>query len=170
MRHVLVSLTGLVAIGCGGCATAQRATPPPPAVFTIPSGPGEWVIVEREVLLESLTTGRLVLPYGAGSTGRALKQDAQSNDAKQVVRYQIVFAADPLAAGDRCTLTMISFQVVRADGSITESPARGRVVDNSDGKDGFRAELSATDRKQLAIPSGATAVTMFEKPVTVSTR
>jgi hypothetical protein len=64
-------------------------------VLIIPAGPGEWVIVEKEIPLESLATGRLVLPYGAGSTGRALKQDGEK--PKQVLRYQIVFAADPLA-------------------------------------------------------------------------
>ena len=165
MHRILVSLFALAALGC---CTAQRATPPPPAVLTIPAGPGEWVIVEREVPLESLTTGRLVLPYGAGSTGRALKQDGEQKP-KQVVRYQIVFAADPLAPGDRCALSMQSFQVVHADGSITEAPARGHVVDNSDRKDGLRAELSASDRKILAIPAGATATTMFDQTISVST-
>lgn len=167
MRHALVSLFALVAIGCG---SGQRP-PAPPTVLTIPRGPGEWVIVEREIALESLTTGRLVLPYGAGSTGRALKHQAgQERDSRGAIRYQIVFAADPLAAGDRCVLRMSSFQVVHADGSITETPAHGHVIDNSDRKDGFRAELSANDRKQLVIPSGATATAMFEQPVTVSTR
>ena len=167
MRHALVSLFALVAIGC---ANAQRSTPSPPATLTIPSGPGEWVIVEREIPLETLSTGRLVLPYGAGSTGRALSRDEGGNDAKQVTRYQIVFAADPLAAGDRCALSMVSFQVVHADGSISETPVQGYVIDNSDRQEGFRAALSIADRKQLVIPAGATATTMFDKPVTISTR
>jgi hypothetical protein len=167
MRHLSVLLLALVVAGCG---SAQRASPPPPAVLNIPPGPGEWVIVEREIPLESLASGRLVLPYGAGSTGRGLKQDTEQHDPKQVVRYQIAFTADPLAAGDRCALTMTGFQVVHADGSITEAPARGHVVDNSDRKDGFRAELSQADRKQFVIPAGATAVAMFDQAVSVPTR
>lgn len=164
-------LSALVAIFLiTACGSVQRASQPPPAVLTIPPGPGEWVIVEREIPLESLKTGQLVLPYGAGSSGRALKQDTQEHDPKQVVRYQIVFAADPLAAGDRCALNMMSFQVVHADGSIVETPARGHVVDNSDRKDGFRATLSLTDRKQLVIPAGATAVAMFDQAISISTR
>jgi hypothetical protein len=170
MRHLFMSFVALLAVGCG---TTQRANPPPPAVLTIPSGPGEWVIAEREIPLESLTSGRLVLPYGAGSIGRALKQDSEHADPKLVVRYQILFAADPLAAGDRCALTMINFQVVHADGSITEVPARGHVVDNSDGKDGLRVELSSaspSSPKQLVIPAGATAITQFAQAISFSTR
>ena len=167
MRYALVSLFTIVALGCG---SVQRSSPPPPAVLNIPVGPGEWVIVEREIPLESLTTGRLVLPYGAGSTGRALKQDTEESDLKQVIRYQIVFTADPLAAGDRCGLTMTSFQVVHADGSIIEAPAHGHVVDNSDHKDGFRADLSASNRKQFVIPKGATATVHFTTSVSVPTR
>lgn len=168
MRHLFVLIGLIFIVGCGG--TVQRATPPPPAVLTIPPGPGEWVIVEHEILLESLGSGRLVLPYGAGSSGRALKQDTEQHDPKQAVRYQIVFAADPLAAGDRCALSMMSFQVVHADGSIVEAPARGHVIDNSDRKIGLRAALSTSDRKQLAIPAGATAITMFDQAISVSTR
>ncbi len=166
MRRVVVSLFALLALGCG---SVQRSTPPP-AVLNIPVGPGEWAIVEQEIPLESLTTGRLVLPYGAGSTGRALKQDLEDNDPKQVIRYQIVFAADPLAIGDRCALSMKSFQVVRADGSIIEAPAHGHVVDNSDNKEGFRADLSTSNRKQLVIPKGATATVHFSQSVSVPTR
>ncbi len=165
MRHLFMSLVALLAVGCG---TTQRTSPPQPAVLTIPSGPGEWVIAEREIALESLTSGRLVLPYGAGSTGRALKQDSEQAGSKLVVRYQIIFAADPLAAGDRCALTMISFQVVHGDGSLTEVPARGHVVDNSDRKEGFRAELSTA--KRLVIPAGATAITHFDQAISISTR
>lgn len=161
---------GFLTIALFGCGAVERAKPQPPAVLTIPSGPGEMVIVEREIALESLTSGRLVLPYGAGSTGRALKQDADHQDPKLVVRYQILFAADPLAAGDRCGLNMISFQVVHADGSITEAPARGHVVDNSDRREGFRAELSTINRKLLVIPANATATAHFADPVTISTR
>ena len=167
MRYPLLSIFTLVAVGCG---SVQRLSPPPPAVLNIPVGPGEWVIVEREIPLESLTTGRLVLPYGAGSTGRALKQDAEGSDPKQVIRYQIVFAADPLAAGNRCAVTMTSFQVVHADGSIIEAPAHGHVVDNSDHKDGFRADLSASNRKQLVLPKDATATVHFTTSVSVPTR
>ena len=167
MRHLLMLFAMLLAAGCG---SVQHASPPPPALLTIPPGPGEWVIVEREIPLESLGTGRLVLPYGAGSSGRALKQDTDQHDPKQVVRYQIVFTADPLAAGDRCALTMASFQVVHADGSVVETPAHGHVVDNSDRKEGFRATLSATDRKKLVIPAGATAVAMFDQAISLSTR
>jgi hypothetical protein len=64
---------------------------------------------------------------------------------------------------------MQSFQVVHADGTITETPAHGHVVDNSDRKDGLRAELSPADRKVLAIPAGATATTMFDQAISVST-
>jgi hypothetical protein len=167
MRHMPVLVAVLFLAGCG---TVQRASSPPPAVLTIPPGPGEWVIVEREIPLDTLTTGRVVLPYGAGSSGRALKQDSDLHDPKQVVRYQIVFAADPLAAGDRCALSMTSFQVVHADGSITEARAHGHVVDNSDRKEGFRSDLSVTDHKRLVIPAGATATTMFEQAISVSTR
>jgi len=167
MRCVLLIPLALAVVGCG---SVQRSTPQPPAVLTIPTGPGEWVIVEREIPLESITTGRLVLPYGAGSTGRGLKQDSDLHDPKDVLRYQIVFTADPLAAGDRCTLAMSSFQVVHADGSITEAPAHGHVVDNSDHKDGMRADLSQTNRKQLVIPAGATATVMFDQSVSVPTR
>ncbi|MBA3698243.1 MAG: hypothetical protein H0W78_05275 [Planctomycetes bacterium] len=167
MRTLPLALLCLVATGCGN---VHRATPQPPAVLNIPPGPGEWVIVERELPLESLTAGRLTLPYGAGSTGRALKHDSEQNDPKHVVRYQIVFAADPLAAGDRCELSMISFQIVHADGSITESPAKGHVVDNSDRREGFRAELSTANRKQLAIPGGATATTHFAEAISLPTR
>ena len=161
---------GFLAITLLGCGTVERAKPQPPAVLTIASGPGEMVIAEREIALESLTSGRLVLPYGAGSTGRALKQDSDLQDPKLVIRYQILFAADPLAPGDRCGLSMISFQVVHADGSITEAPARGHVVDNSDRREGFRAELSPANRKLLVIPANATATAHFTEPVTVSTR
>ncbi len=163
---VLIPLT-LAIIGCG---SVQRSTPQPPAVLTIPTGPGEWVIVEREIPLESITTGRLILPYGAGSTGRGLKQDSDVHDPKQVLRYQIVFTADPLAAGDRCALTMTSFQVVHGDGSITETPAQGHVVDNSDHKDGFRADLSQSTPRRLVIPTGATATAQFDQSVSVPTR
>lgn len=167
MRYVVVIPLVLAILGCG---SVQRATPPPPAVLNIPVGPGEWVIVEREISLESITTGRLVLPYGAGSTGRGLKQESELHDPKEVLRYQIVFAADPLAAGDRCALTMTSFQVVHADGSIIEAPAKGHVVDNSDRKEGFRADLSQTNRKQFVIPTGATATVHFAESVSIPTR
>jgi hypothetical protein len=153
-----------------GCGSVERAKPQPPAVLTIPSGPGEMVIVEREIALESLTSGRLVLPYGAGSTGRALKHDSDLQDPKLVIRYQILFAADPLAPGDRCGLSMISFQVVHADGSITEVPAHGHVIDSSDRREGLRAELSLSNRKQLVIPANATATVHFDHAVSVSTR
>lgn len=167
MRCVVLIPLVLIIVGCG---SVQRSKPQPPAVLTIPTGPGEWVIVEREIPLESITTGRLVLPYGAGSTGRGLKQDSELHDPKQVLRYQIVFTADPLAAGDRCALTMTSFQVVHADGSITEAPAHGHVVDNSDHNDGFRADLSASTPRHLVIPSGATATALFDQSVSVPTR
>jgi hypothetical protein len=167
MRSVLLIPLVFALVGCG---SVQRSTPPPPAVLNVPIGPGEWVIVEREIPLESLTTGRLVLPYGAGSAGRGLKQDTDLHDPKEVLRYQIVFTADPLAAGDRCALTMTSFQVVHADGSIHEAPAKGHVVDNSDHKEGFRADLSQTNRKQFVIPTGATATVHFAESVSVSTR
>jgi hypothetical protein len=167
MRYVVLIPLVLALVGCG---SVQRATPPPPAVLNIPVGPGEWVIVEREIALESLTTGWLVLPYGAGSTGRGLKQDSDLYDPKQVLRFQVVFRADPLAAGDRCGLTVTSFQVVHADGSINEAPAKGHVVDNSDHKEGMRADLSQTNRKQLVIPKGATATVHFAESLSVPTR
>jgi hypothetical protein len=166
VRHLPVLLALFLAAGCGGVQRASQS----PAVLTIPPGPGEWVIVEREIPLETLSTGRLVLPYGASSSGRALMPDSSRHNPRQVIRYQIVFAADPLAAGDRCALAMTGFQVVHADGSFTEVPAHGHVVDNSDRKEGFRTELSKSDRKRLVIPAGATAVAMFDRAVSVSTR
>jgi hypothetical protein len=136
----------------------------------IPAGPGEWAIIERELPLETLTQPKLILPYGAASTGRSLKRDQESGDPKDVVRYQVVFKPDPLAAGDRCGLELIAFQVVHLDGSVTEVPAKGHLVDNSDKGLGFRAQLSVTDRKQLVIPANATGTVMFDQPVTVRTR
>jgi len=138
--------------------------------LVIPAGPGEWAIVERELPLESLTQPRLILPYGAASTGRALKRDEDFSSPKDVIRYQVVFKPDPLAAGDRCGLELLAFQVVHADGTITEVPAKGHLNDNSDHGNGFRAQLSVTNRKQLVIPANATGTVVFAEPVTVQTR
>jgi len=82
----------------------------------------------------------------------------------------VVFKPDPLAAGDRCGLELLAFQVVHLDGSITEVPAKGHLVDNSDQGLGFRAQLSVTNRKQLVIPASATGTVMFAEPITVRTR
>ena len=165
-RSILLSLC-LLAVACG---STQRASPPPPATWVIPAGPGEWAIVDHEMPLESLSGPRVVLPYGAASAGRALKHDESSGDAKDVVRYQVVFKPDPLAAGDRLGLDLVAFQVVHADGTITETPAHGHVIDNSDRGIGFRAVLSSGTPKQLVIPAQATATVVFDQPVTVRTR
>ena len=164
MRRFSLMLLCLVIVACG---TPKRATPP--ATWIIPAGPGEWAIVDQEILLETLTKDRLVLPYGAASAGRSLKHDSDHGGAKDVVRYQVVFKPDPLAAGDRLGLELLAFQVVHADGSITEQPAHGHVIDNSDNQIGFRAALSLIHQKQLAIPAHATATVVFDQPVTVRT-
>ncbi len=165
-RFSLMSLC-LFIIACG---TNERATPQPPASWIIPAGPGEWAIVAQELPLETITQARLVLPYGPASAGRSLKLDSDHTNAKDVVRYQVVFKPDPLAAGDRLGLELIAFQVVHADGSITEQPAHGHVIDNSDNQTGFRAALSIANQKQLAVPAHATATVIFDQPVTVRTR
>lgn len=167
MRLSTLPFLCLLLIACG---TSERAVQQPPATWVIPAGAGEWAIVERELPLESLTQPRLILPYGAASTGRGLKRDQDSTDPKDVLRYQVVFRPDPLAAGDRCGLELLVFQVVHMDGSVTEVPAKGHLVDNSDHGVGFRAQLSATNRKQLVIPANATGTVMFAEPITVRTR
>jgi hypothetical protein len=136
----------------------------------IPAGAAEWVFVERELPLEAIDPKRLVLPYGAGSTGRSLKRDSGLHDPKTVIRYQVVCTADILTADDRCALQIISFQVVFLDNSIIEVPARGTVIDNSDNRPGFRVELSIHNNKQLVIPAHATATVLFDQPVEVRTR
>ncbi len=167
MRHSFILMICLTMAACG---SSQRATPQPPATWTIPAGPGEWAIVERERPLESLGIPRLILPYGAASMGRALKNEEGVSSGQDVVRYQVVFKPDPLAAGDRCALELLAFQVVHADGSIRETPAKGHVVDNSDRGTGFRAVLSTMSPSQLVIPAHATATVVFEEPVTVRSR
>ena len=167
MRRFSLMCLCLLVVACG---THERATPPPPATWIIPAGPGEWAIVDQELRLETITQERLVLPYGAASAGRSLKLDSDHTNAKDVVRYQVVFKPDPLAAGDRLGLELIAFQVVHADGSITEQPAHGHVIDNSDNQTGFRAALSSSNQKQLAVPAHATAKVVFDQPLTVHTR
>lgn len=167
MRRFFLLCLCLLVVACG---TYERATPPPPATWIIPAGPGEWAIIDQELPLETIIQARLVLPYGAASAGRSLKHDSDHGTAKDVVRYQVVFKPDPLAAGDRLGLELLAFQVVHADGSITEQPAHGHVIDNSDNLTGFRAALSPASQKQLAIPAHATATVIFDQPVTVQTR
>ena len=165
-RYSLLSVC-LFIVACG---SNERATPQPPATWIIPAGPGEWAIVDQELPLETITQTRLILPYGAASSGRSLKLDSDFSNAKDVVRYQVVFKPDPLSAGDRLGLELLAFQVVHADGSITEQPAQGHVIDNSDHQTGFRAALSLVNQKQLAVPAHATATVVFHQPVTVRTR
>ncbi len=158
---------GALIIGCG--KTVQTAQPLPPESWVIPAGAAEWVFVERELPLEAIDPAQMILPYGAGSTGRSLKREKDS-DPKTVVRYQIVSTAEALTADDRCELIITGFQVVHLDGSITTIPASGYVIDNSDDRRGFRVELSLHNRKQLVIPAHATATVMFAEPVSVRSR
>ena len=150
-------------------ATVQTAKPLPPDTWTIPAGAGEWVFIERELPLESINPAQLILPYGAGSTGRSLKREKDS-DPKTVVRFQLACTVEVLTKDDRCALTIVSFQVVHLDGSITSTPASGYVTDNSDDRIGFRFELSIYNKKQLVIPAHATATVIFAEPVVVHTR
>jgi hypothetical protein len=156
--------------GCGKTErTVEAPLPPPPTSWVIPAGPAEWVFVERELPLEAINPAHMILPYGAGSTGRALKREKDS-DPKTVVRYQIVSTADVFNADERCALTIIGFQIVYLDGTVTTIPASGSVIDNSDNRSGFRVELSLTNRNQLVIPAHANATVMLAEPITVRTR
>jgi hypothetical protein len=165
MRHLPLLLIGLLLMGCG---SGDPARVPPVDDRIIPAGPAEWVIVEQELPLDSLGVPRVVLPYGPASVGRKLETGTSAST--DVVRRQVALKPDPLAPGDRCGMEVIAFVLVHADGSTVEVPASGHVVDNSDHREGFRTELSRIDRKRLVIPARATAVVVFDRPVTLPPR
>lgn len=152
MRPLLCLPLALALVFAASCA--DRQAPAQPQV--IPAGKGNWVTVEEQLPLEGLVGKELSLPYRlvrAGST------------ATSAVQATAIFAATPLTPADRCGLELVRLRVTSADGSLSEVPAAGYVVDNSDGQRGFRVELSRNGEHPLVIPAGASAAVHFTQEV-----
>jgi hypothetical protein len=139
---------------------AACARPAPTAQeTTIPAGKGHWISVEQSLDVDSLAGRTLDFEYRVN--GSVLYAKSTSVIAK----YRLTCTPTPLQPTDRCGMTLTRVTALYADGHEQSQPATGHVNDNSDGREGFRIELSHDLPKTLVIPAGATATVYFDAPV-----
>lgn len=149
IRHFPLALALALVASC-----ADRPATVQPQV--IPAGKGNWVTVEEEIPLDGLVGRELRLPY------RLVRAGSMATSAVQATA---VFTATPLTPADRCGVELVRLRVTSPDGTSTDVPAAGYVVDNSDGRRGFRIELSRAGDHPLVIPAGASAAVHFTEEV-----
>jgi hypothetical protein len=150
--------------------TAQPTNQSTAHTNTIPAGPADWLVFDREFPLDLINAQQWIVPYGVASSGKKLKRDDRFSDKQSVVRYQVVCQVLALTKDDRLDVRIHEFQAVHLDNSITSYPASGYVIDNSDGRPGLRCEPSIAVRDQMVIPARATATVYFEQPITLPAR
>jgi hypothetical protein len=167
----MTSPTALLAIALvliGGCASPQapeRADDP-----LIPAGHGHWVRIDEELDVESIARMPLLLAYGpplaaGGARDEVAGAGAATGEGGELIAYKIRAIAHPLEHDERCQLEVVGLVLVHRDGRNQELPAHGYVLDNSDGRRGFRLEASPAARDRVVIPAHATATVVFTADV-----
>jgi hypothetical protein len=136
----------------------------------IPAGHGHWVRIDEELDVESIVHQRLLLPYGpplaAGGARFEVPGAAPAvGEGKDLIAYKISAIPHPLEHDERCQLEVVGLVLVHRDGHNQELPAHGYVLDNSDGRRGFRLEASPIERTRVVIPAHATATVVFTEDV-----
>jgi hypothetical protein len=166
----VVLIIALNACGATKETPAQPMAQPTGHTHTIPAGPADWLVFDREYPLDLINPQQWIVPYGVASNGKKLKRDDRFSDKQSVVRYQVVCQVLALTKDDRLDVRIHELQAVHLDNSITSYSASGYVIDNSDGRPGIRCEPSIAVRDQMVIPARATATVYFEQPITLPAR
>jgi len=165
----------MILLGMGAGFGQQVDSQPPmdhptrPAVL-IPAGQGHWVRIDEEIDVETIAQQRVVLAYGpplaaGGARGEVPGAPAAEGQGGDLIAYRVAAIAHPLEGDERCQMAVIGLVLVHRNGSTEELPAHGYVLDNSDGRRGFRLETSPTDHRRLVIPAHATATVVFSTDV-----
>jgi hypothetical protein len=164
-RAVLLLIAVVLIAGC--------AAPQPQAGdddLLIPAGHGHWVRIDEEIDVEAIAQQRLLLAYGpplAAGGARAEVPGAApaAGEGSDLIAYKIRAIAHPLEHDERCQLELVGLVLVHRDGRNQELPAHGYVLDNSDGRRGFRLEASPVEHAKVVIPAHATATVVFTEDV-----
>jgi hypothetical protein len=165
-RLVAVLISALVlAAGCASPEPQERADD-----LVIPAGHGHWVRIDEELDVEQIARQRLLLAYGPPLASGGAREEVPgaataAGEGADLIAYKIRAIAHPLEHDERCQLEVVGLVLVHRDGRNQELPAHGYVLDNSDGRRGFRLEASPVDRTRVVIPAHATATVVFTEDV-----
>jgi hypothetical protein len=165
-RLAAVLITALVlGAGCASPPAPERVDD-----LLIPAGHGHWVRIDEELDVETIARQRLLLPYGpplgaGGARNEVPGAAPAAGEGTDLIAYQIAAIAHPLEHDERCQLEVVGLVLVHRDGRNQELPAHGYVLDNSDGRRGFRLEASPVERTRVVIPAHATATVVFTADV-----
>ncbi len=162
---ILLAITLVLATGCGSSPPQERVDD-----LLIPAGQGHWVRIDEELDVEAIARQRLLLAYGpplaaGGARSEVPGAAPAEGEGSDLIAYKVRAIAHPLEHDERCQLEVVGLVLVHRDGRNQELPAHGYVLDNSDGRRGFRLEASPNDRTKVVIPAHATATVVFTEDV-----
>jgi len=161
----ILAIALVLAAGCASSQPQQRVDD-----LLIPAGHGHWVRIDEELDVESIARQRLLLAYGPPLAAGGARDEVPgaapaAGEGNDLIAYKIRAIAHPLEHDERCQLEVVGLVLVQRDGRNQEFPAHGYVLDNSDGRRGFRLEASAVERTRVVIPAHATATVVFTEDV-----
>jgi hypothetical protein len=166
--HMILPVMGVAIMALAACGdTVQRSDAP---TVLIPAGHAHWVRVDDELDAQAIVNRRIILDYGPPLSAGGLRMEVPGappaeGAGSEVVAYRIAAVAHITDDESRCPLAVVALVLVRRDGQTSDLPAQGYVIDNSDGRKGFRLDVSPSDQRTVVIPAHATATVVFDANV-----